>query len=1111
MGHENFMKQVAGHINQYFWAALLMLFFFPSDVKAMQDTASVNLQQKEVTIARVFRELQKQTGFIVFYSNSLLNDQKRLDVNFVHANVRQVMDYVTRGLGLSYIVRDRFILLQKYNPQKAHNFSDSAGFMTNRITDEPVADTLIKGTVKNEKGDPLPGVSVGIKGTQTGAITNAQGRYVIASSDMQGILVFSYVGYGKAEVPIDGRNDVDVVLKASVSSLEQLVVVGYGTQKKKDLTGAVSSVDNTRFETLPNTNITQALRGTIPGVGVSAGGNAGSGSSVSIRGQNSINGGNSALIVVDGIIYNGQLGDLNPNDIASIDVLRDASSAAIFGARSANGVVLITTKKGTTAKPTIHFNSYAGIQNMLMTEDLETPKQYVQKKIDYQATLAYRGVAPEPDPSNPVQYLNKAEVENYKNGRIIDPIDVVTRTAVMQSYNLNIGANTGNTNYFIAGNWTDQKGVVIGDRFKRATLRVNLETNVTDWLKFGTKSSFSFVDVSGSPASLGSAFELSPYATWYLDSAKKVLNPIPMTDGLIGNPLMPTLNQVTNQRKDLFGILYAEVNVPFIKGLTYRLTYSNDLISSIQQTFVPSFNAGGLNRVASSSNTTGRSQDMYLESLIKYNHTFAQNHHVDITLLYNYNLATDKSLTADANTFPTDVLSYYSLSLGENQIANASYSDYHAIAMMARVNYAYKDRYLLTLTGRRDGASLFSENNKFAFFPSMGVGWVLSEENFLKNSPIVDFLKLRFSWGANGNQAIKRYQSLSRIETGDGFNYLLGGNTAYGIAKASLGNPDLKWEATYATNFGLDFTILKNRISGSLNYYNSDTRNLLMDRTIPVLNGFSNVLSNLGAVNNKGVEIELNTVNIKTKTIEWRTGLNFSRNKNKIVHLYGVKDQNGKELDDIANDWFIGKSLGAYYNYVPDGIWQIGDDIPEGFRAGDVKLKDLNHDGIISADSDRAILGYDKPDFTFGFNTTLRYKGFSFYALLTGAVGGVRDNSVILNPANFTYRMHSQYVDWWTPKNPSDIHPSMDYQNAYRINYLQSTTWLRVQDVSLSYDFSKRIIDHLKMNQLQVYVSSKNTFLFSNWGGWDPETTTGSGRGAYPTMRSFILGINLSL
>lgn len=971
----------------------------------------------------------------------------------------------------------------------------------------------VHGIIKNSDGKPLIDVSIGIKGTNIVVLSDGDGRYNI-KVNKGATLEFTYVGMGKKDVVVGNSNQIDISLSPASDTLGEVVVIGYGTATKKDVTGAVFNLDNTKLEDLPNTNITQALQGKIPGVSISATGRAGSGQAINIRGENSITASNNALIVVDGVIYDGSLADINPNDIASFNVLRDASSTAIFGSRAANGVVIISTKKGKSPNPTIQVNGYSGYQSFLMNEKLENPAQYIQKILNYQKLLAFRGVAPQPDISHPEKYLNAAEVYNFENGKSLEPFDVISRSAPTQNYNMNISANTGKTNYYIAGTWTDQKGKVVGDRFKRAALRINFETHITNWLKFGTNSSFTFIDNSGSPADLVQASRLSPYATWYLDSAKKVLNPFPMTDNFVSNPLLPTLNSNINQRKNLFGIFYGEVAIPFIDGLTYRFTYSNNLISSKNYSFVPSFNAGGVNRVASAGDGYSETQDMYLQNLLKYNHTFATNHNLDVTLLYDYNLATSNGLSANANTFPTDVLNFYSLSLGANQATNASYSDYHAIAMMARANYKYKGRYLLTLTGRKDGASVFSESSKYAFFPSAAVAWVISQEEFMKNNNAVNFLKLRLSYGANGNQGINRYGSLSVVSTNNAYNYTYDGTTtAYGLAKTSLGNPNLKWESTYATNYGADFELFKSRISGAINYYNSKTKDLLLNRRIPTLNGFSSFLSNLGEVSNKGIEINLNTVNVKNRNFEWEMGINFAHNKNSIVHLYGTRDVNGKETDDIANSWFIGKSLGAYYSYVPDGIWQINDSLsmPNGFKAGDVRLKDLDKDGVITANGDRRILGYDKPDFTFGFSNTIRYKEFSLYAQISGSIGGVRNNDALLNPAaGLAYRVRSAYINWWTPDNPSDVHPSIDYQSAYNFPFLQSTTFVRIQDISLSYNFPQHLLDRIKLNSLKLYLSSKNPFLFTKWQGWDPESSQ-SGLGQFPTMKSIIAGINISL
>lgn len=1046
-------------------------------------------------IRNVIQTIEEKTEYVFLYKDQIFDFSHKVSADFSDAKFEDVLKKFCDQVGVSYEVRDRQIILK----EKEFKSLNEAQQQKKEIT----------GTAKDKNGIPLPGVTFMVKGTTMGTVTDSDGNFMLSVPVDAKILVCSFVGMKTQEISLVGKTAIHVIMEDETIGLEEVIAVGYGTMKKSDLTGVVTRIDNTKNESLSNTNVIQALRGSIPGISISAGGNAGAGSEISVRGENSISGGNSALIVVDGIIYNGQIGNLNPNDIASIDVLRDASSAAIFGSKAANGVILITTKKGSTDKPTVQVNSYVGLQDILMTQDFETPEEYVQKRINYQKTLAFRGVAPQPDISNPVMYLNDAEVENYKNGITVDAFDKISRVAPIQNYNMSVSASNNNTNYFISGSWTDQKGVVIGDQFKRASIRINLETSITDWLKIGTNSSFSFVDTSDSPASLFHAFQLSPYSTWYLDEAQTILNPLPMTDGLVSNPLLPTLNKLDRNRKDLFCIAYSEVKLPFVKGLTYRFTYSNNLGSAKNYSFIPSFNAGGLNRVASSSSLLSETQEMNLENLLKYNTTIKEDHTIDATLLYSYNYAEYNELLANANTFPTDILDFYSLSLGANQTTDASYNDYHAIAMMARLNYRYKGKYLFTATGRRDGASVFSTNHKFAFFPSLALGWIISEESFMKNIEWINFMKLRASYGANGNQAIAKYQSLSTIQPG--YNYLLGGNTAFGIAKTAMGNPDLKWESTYATNYGVDFELLKNRVSGNINYYDSDTKDLLLARNIPTLNGFSSILSNLGQVNNKGVEITVNTVNVKNKDFGWSTGFNFTTNKNTIEKLYGETDENGKELDDISNGWFIGKSLGAYYNYETNGIWQIGDAIPTGFRAGDFKIVDQNNDGIISPDKDRKIIGYNRPDWTFGFNTTLNYKGFTFYMLVNGSVGGVRDNAGMYDPSSvFNYRVRDQYIKWWTPEEQSTSVPSMDYQDSYSLNWLESTTFVRLQDVSLSYDFGKSVLERLKFGSLQLYISSKNPFLWSKWGGWDPETT-GSGRGQYPTMKSVIAGVKFTL
>ncbi len=981
-----------------------------------------------------------------------------------------------------------------------------------------------KVTDKND-GAPLPGVSVQIMGTTNGTVTDVNGNYQIQAADNI-TLVFSFLGYEKTQIRIQGgKSAYNVQLSAASKGLNEVVVVGYGTATKRDLTGAVAKIDNTKLETLPNTNVTQALRGGTAGVSIVSSGRAGASGAVQIRGgSRSIAANNNALIVVDGIIYRGSLADLNPDDIASFEILKDASAAAIFGSQAANGVVLITTKKGTTEKPTIKFNSYAGTQDFLKNQKLENAEEYRMKMFNSAKTTYYRtvsgqipGVAREPVFDDVSTYfLNPVEISQFNKGITQEAFDVISQSAPVQSYNLSISAANDKTNYFISGDYTNQKGIIKGDQFKRASGRVNLETHVTDWLKLGTNSFFAFNDNSGNPADLLQASRLSPYAKYYLDGYDHVLKPNPMDDGFISNPLFPLLNRSTINRSNLFAIAYVDVDIPFIKGLNYRFNYSNNIRWDKNFGFTPSYKIpdSGLFREASASQNNSTATDSYLENLLKYNRTFG-DHSVDLTLLYNYNFAKDNATNASANTFPNDALTYYSLSLGATQTTSASYSDYRSISSMARLTYKFKNRYIVTGTFRRDGASVFGANNKFANFPSVGLSWIASDEAFLKGAKFIDFLKVRASYGANGNQ-IGRYSTLSPISPGGGFNYIFGDATAaaIGIGRTSLGNPDLKWELTYATNLGIDFELLKSKISGSIDVYNSNSSDLLLPRTIPTLNGFSSQLQNIGKVNNKGFEFTLNTVNIQTDNVKWTTGINFSSNKNKIVALQGIDNNNdGIEDDDIASSRFIGKPLNAIYNYKVIGVWQKDEvDAAKVFNArpGDLKLADLNGDNKITPAGDREIIGYDRPDFVYGLNTTVNYKVFSLYALITGSAGGDRNNNAILNPSsNLIYKSRGADVAWWTPDNPSNIHPSIDYGNSLGVTLTEKTSFIRVQDISLSYNFNKKVTDRLKLGSLKLYVSAKNPFLITNWSGWDPEIA--SGLNQFPLTRSITGGLSVSL
>ncbi len=990
----------------------------------------------------------------------------------------------------------------------------------------------LAGKILNAENKPISGASIQVKNTPIIAKSTDDGSYNL-KAPTGAVLVIAASGYNPKEINI---SDVEALKEVRLSTtatsqsaaidtnklatpitdqkLNEVVITGFGSSRKRDVTGALTRVDNTKLQDLPNTNPVQALRGTVAGLRAVPEPRPGAGASIQIRGQNSITASNNALIVVDGVIFGDDISKINPNDIESYDVLKDASSAAIYGARGANGVVIITTKRGKTKKAAIQFNAYAGAQDFDNNQQMESPQQYIEKVLNYNETLRFRGnnsiTVDRNDPQRIAQFLNEGERQNYLNGNATDGYEVISQNAPIQNYELNVSAATDKFNYYLSGAYTDQQGVVINDQFKRASVRLNLEANVSSWLKLGTNSNYSFRDYSGIKANLLDAFKISPYAPYYVDEAQTVLKFRPLAPDLLGNPLFPTRASDINQQNSLFALLYAEADIPFIKGLSYRLNYSNNIGWNTNYFFSPSYKVPS-EGIVIEANAVDRQEDtreMYLENILKYNRIF-KKHDVDVTLLFNYNKASSNGVRAEGNTFPSDDLGFYSLSLAENKQTIAFRNEYAGTALMARLNYKYNNKYLLTLTARQDGASVFGPDNKYGFFPSAALGWIVSEEKFFKKNKYVNFLKFRASYGIAGNQAITRYGSLSKIVNIDNYIYGDASETAFGLGATSLGNPSLKWETTRSLNLGSDFQLFNNVLTGNIDYYISTTEDLLLNAAIPSVNGFNNFLTNVGELQNRGLEITLNSTNINTPNFQWVTGLNVFYNKNKVVKLYGFDlDNNGVEDDDITNSLFIGQALGAVYDYTLNGVYQIGDNIPQGFRAGDFRITDLNGDNAITP-ADRSITGFNQPDYTFGFNTTLTYKNFTLYALASAQLGGERDNVVINPTANNLPRNRYVVRNWWTPNNPTNADPSIDYQNTYGHRYLESTDFLRIQDVTLSYRFGEKVTEKLKIGALRIYVSAKNLALFTNWSGWDPEQEV-VGASTYPQFRTITGGLNLS-
>ncbi|HTF31199.1 MAG TPA: SusC/RagA family TonB-linked outer membrane protein, partial [Flavitalea sp.] len=630
-------------------------------------------------------------------------------------------------------------------------------------------------------------------------------------------------------------------------------------------------------------------------------------------------------------------------------------------------------------------------------------------------------------------------------------------------------------------------------------------------LNIGMNATFVRRDLSGVSANLGDAYTNSPYGVWFYPDGEPTQYIVP-EDQAYGNSIRPSL-LTTNEEinSNLFSNFYAKIDFPFIKGLSYRINYSPNIRWNHNYNFFRQ-DKHLPNNTTTASKMNYESFDWVVENILTYKRQIGKDHNIDFTFLYGRNHSKYESTTASAAQLSSDALGYNNLALG-SILTNISMAEaFEGISSMARVNYRFKDKYLLTLTARRDGSSVFAENNKYATFPSGSLAWIVSDESFMEKIKFIDLLKLRVSYGSVGNQAINPYQSLGLSNTTQ-YVFGDGGGTSVGVFPSSMANSNLKWETTNTLNAGLDFTLFGGRLSGTIEAYNSTTKDLLVRRTIPTLTGYSSIFTNIGETNNKGLEISLSSINVQTKNFEWNTTVVFSHNKNKIVHLYGSDiNGDGKEDDDLSNSWFIGQPITSYYDYVFDGIYQEGDDIPAGSKPGFVRLKDLNGDKKIDA-KDRTIVGSGgQPKYRFGITNNFKYKNITLSVFLNGMQGWI-SNFSLLNTAvspNAPGRGLNQLdAGYWTKENKSTTRPSLVYNNPLRHDWYMSKNFVRIQDLSLGYDFSKSMITKIRLQNLRVFLSAKNLYTFTDWLGSDPEVGATSSSEFYPMPRAITVGINV--
>ncbi|MFT4032020.1 MAG: TonB-dependent receptor [Siphonobacter sp.] len=979
-------------------------------------------------------------------------------------------------------------------------------------------DHTISGRVTGDDNQPIPGANVAVKGTTRGVSTNPEGKFTISVS-ANATLVVSSVGYQTREFPVGAQTYLELVIPSTSSELTEVVVVGYGTQKKSQLTGAISSVGSKEISELPITNARQALQGRVAGVDVvQNGSNPGSGVTVRIRGRRSINASNDPLYVVDGIPLAGNIDDINPNDIASMEILKDASATAIYGSRGANGVVIITTKRGTPGKMSVSYDGYYGISKELSRIDIMNGPEFAEYKRESRRAI---GTYDDTDPTAADASLFTAvELDGIAQGRSTDYQSLILRTGSIQSHQIGVQGGSEKTQFAVSGNYFKDVGIIKTMDFTRYSLRINIDHKINDKIRIGLSSLGVYSINNGANSPITSSNGFSPLALTlrenplgrpYDDNGDLIF--LPTTDGLQSNPaaeVVPGANIAETKTVRMFNSLYAEWKI--VNGLKYRFNFGPDFTDVRFGRFWGTYtnDRRGGNPRALMDNS--RRFNYTVENILNYNKVFNKVHSLDVTALHSIQQDNYETSGISVTGLPAETMKFYNLGAASSiSSVYSSLTEWSLQSFMARVNYSYKERYLFTVTGRYDGSSRFGDDTKYGFFPSMAFGWNMSEEPFLKNVAWLNQLKLRASWGKTGNTAIDPYQTQTLLSR---TSYAFLSTSAYGYQPSTIGNASLKWESTASTNFGLDYAFFSNRISGSLEVYQSRTSDLLMKDNLPGTTGFDYVYRNVGKTQNRGIEVTLSTINIDTRGgFRWTTDLQWTKNDEKILEL-----TNGK-VDDVGNSRFIGKPLTAIYDYKKVGIWQTSeaDEATSYSRSvGEIKLADLNNDGQIDADNDRMVIGSQIPKFTAGMTNRFSYKGLDFSFFLYTRIGSTITSAFHSDFNTLAGRYNNLNINYWTPNNPTNEFPRPNVNqespnNGSTLRYF-SGSFLKVRNINLGYTFSEGILKALKVTSLRVYLAAQQPFNFSKYRskykGIDNETVDSVSSSQSYATRQFIFGLN---
>ena len=1102
----------------------MLTIFCASATVSYSQVNEISLHLEDATLEQALEAIKQQSEYSFWYRNDEINLGRKVSVNINNQNIANVLDRLLATQGLAYTINEKHIVIYKTNEKASHPM----------ITDNK----KITGKVTDEKNEPIIGANVVVKGSTTGTITDMDGNFTLEVPD-QATLLVSYIGYTPKEVAVKNQNNLSIMMIEDSKTIDEVVVIGYGSVKKSNLTGAVSSVKTTEIQQTPMTSIDQGLVGRASGVQVTqTSGMPGAVASIRVRGSSSLQGGNEPLYVIDGFpVYSGTgfgstggntqisgLSTVNPSDIESIEILKDASATAIYGARAANGVVLITTKSGKKGRDIITFESSFGVQNVAKTIDVMNAQEYAAL-----VNEAYTNDGLDA-PYNTTQLGEIAKLGNGTNWQ-----DEIFRPAMIQSYQLTFSGGDNKTTYAISGGYFDQKGVIINSDFKRYSLRLNFDRQIFNTLKVGTHMSgthtisrTSATDVGGRDGVVNGALKMNPIQSVYANEETGEYTPTNDPGLLIPNPVATAKEEIYNNATTrVLGDVYAEWE--FLKDLKLKVSLGMDIMYLKQNKYTPSNIYQSLG-IASAKVGVNRSINWLNENILTWNKTFKDIHSLNILGGFTIQRNNVESVTGASSNFVNDVMKYNNLGAGSiYDKPESSATQWSLMSYLARINYSLYDRYLFSVNGRADGSSRFGGNNKYGFFPSGSVAWRISEEGFMEPvKAVISNLKLRTSYGFTGNTEIGVYESLATLGSN---SWTIGNQLVSGFYPNRIPNPDLKWEKTGQFDIGFDLGLFNNRLRLTADYYYKKTTDLLYNVAIPSASGYDSMLKNIGSVQNKGYELSIESDNL-SGAFSWTTAFNISFNRNKVLELGGETYKDVGTYDDHLKTsdirrLIVGQPIGVFYGYRFDGIFQNEAECaqqtssPSPIGVGLRRYKDLNGDGKIDATNDREILGDANPKFFGGMTNTFAYKGFELNVFLQYSYGNkiFNYNAMELESPTGGQNVYQDLVNRWTPTNPSNEYQkaTTNRNNIVSDRFIEDGSFLKLKTVSLSYSFPKLNWKHL--GGLRLYVTGQNLLTWTKYRGYDPEVSyrgastleAGEDFGGYPQARTFMFGIKLDI